>query len=262
MGERHQSIVHFLSECAKKYEDESIKCITFDCSDRGNEDENRREYSMCYNKQKPILKEYCGIDWTFHHWPSAGIQSFEALTKKIMELSDTLPTIDKVGWRGNIHSALNDVVEHETRPLLKQIGDKHPELFDIVHVHPRNGTIGKHLAEYMPIEGLLAYRYLIDIGGNGYSGRLKYLLFSKRPILLVDRDYVEYFHDLLIPYVHFIPVEKNLEDLLEKVQWMIEHGNECAQIALNAYNFAVTNFTSEKLLERVHDVCTRLRTRP
>ena len=102
------------------------------------------------------------------------------------------------------------------------------------------------------------YKYLLDIGGNGYSGRLKYLLYSKRPILLIDRNYVEYFHDDLKPYEHYIPVEMDLSDLLDQVEWMKQNPDKCKEIAQNAYNFAIENFTKEKLIDRIYEVYKNL----
>ena len=103
------------------------------------------------------------------------------------------------------------VIEHITRPLLKKIGDENPNLFDIVQVS------SVHDSTYISLPQLTKYKYLIDIGGNGYSGRLKYLLYSNRPLLIVDRDSIEYFYNDLIPYIHYIPIKIDLSDLLEQV---------------------------------------------
>jgi hypothetical protein len=35
--------------------------------DRGNQNENHKIYSMCYNKNIPNLKKYCDPDWVFYH---------------------------------------------------------------------------------------------------------------------------------------------------------------------------------------------------
>lgn len=80
----------------------------------------------------------------------------------------------------------------------------------------------------------MAYRFLIDIGGNGYSGRLKLLLFSRHPLLIVDRDYIEFFHSSLVPYVHYVPVKMDLSDLLEKARWIRDNYEKRLEIAANA----------------------------
>lgn len=87
---------------------------------------------MCYDKNKPELEKYCGVDFVFFHWPSASMASFEEIKHRMMEKSLLTPTIDKIGWYGNIHSPAPDVPEYHTRVLLKEMGDKHPDLFDIL----------------------------------------------------------------------------------------------------------------------------------
>jgi hypothetical protein len=172
-----------------------------------------------------------------------------------MNASISNPEVDKVGWIGNIYSPLPDVIEFHTRPVLKKIGDANPDLLETFHVRAPNYLIDDTLPHYLSLPNLVKkYKYLIDIGGNGYSGRLKFLLFSKRPLLIVERNYIEYFHNELIPYVHFIPVKMDLSDLLEQIQWMKNNEKKCNEIANNALDFAVNNFTEDKLLERVNFV--------
>jgi len=257
MGEREQGLAYFFIKCSEKYSDERIVNIRFNCHDRGTEHTTHNEYSMCYDKTKPELETYCGPDWVFRHWPTASIHSFEDTRDKIIAMSQTDPVIDKVGWFGNLYSA-GGVIEQYTRPLLKQLADQNPNLLDVYHIAPRHGIIDGNIPNYLSLPDLLKYKFLIDIGGNGYSGRLKFLLFSKRPLLLVDRTYVEFFHKDLIPYTHFIPVKADLSDLLEQIHWMRDNYDKSLEIAHNAFEFATRNFTMEKLLERVYYVYTNL----
>ena len=54
---------------------------------------------------------------------------------------------------------------------------------------------------------------MLDIGGWGYSGRLKYLLLLKSVIFVIDRNDVEYWHDSFIPWVHYVPIKEDASDL-------------------------------------------------
>jgi hypothetical protein len=108
---------------------------------------------------------------------------------------------------------------------------------------------------HMPLHEMIEnYAYLLDIGGWGYSGRLKYLLFSRRPLLFVQRRYVEYFHEDLIPYYHYIPVKEDLSDLVSQASWMMENREKAHNIAENAYQYAVANLTQAKAYERARQV--------
>jgi hypothetical protein len=259
--QRVVGIQYFLNECSIKYNIPEIKKIKINTTDRGID---HTQYSMAYDKNKPYLKKYCGPDWTFYHWPGSSVSSFRTTVNEIIKMADVPPTINRIAWYGNINSALPDVIESKTRPLLKQLGDRRPDIFTIVHIEPvkiekDTYVIGKINPEYISMPELTKYTHLIDIGGNGYSGRLKYLMFTKRPILLVDRNYVEYFHDDLIPYVHYIPVKMNLSDLFQQVKWMHSNPETCKKIAMNAFEYATKHFTEDKLLDRVYEVYKNLK---
>ena len=251
MCERNIGLRSLFLYAGNKYTNSKIKQMRFNTQDRGYN--SQKIYSMCYDSRNPQLKKSCGPDCFFHHWPSASISSFDIVKDKIIEASSCKPEIEKIGWYGNIHSPLKDVPEFKTRPLLKQIGDLNPDLFEIVHV-PANKINPKN-SDYLSLPNLVKkYKFLIDIGGNGWSGRRKFLHFSKRPLLLVERRYIEYFHDDMQPYIHYIPVKEDLSDLLEKANWLFKNDDKGKEIANNAYNFAIENFSKEKLAERIKQV--------
>lgn len=248
MGERNDAIEALLDRAANHYGIPEMRNITYGTNDRG---ETPGVYSLCYNKHQPEKEKYCGPDCFFWNWPSASIYSFKETRDQIRKSSKIPPTIDKVGWVGNIYSPLPDVPEYKTRPLLKKYGDMYPEIFDIKHVLPQKGIIDNSIPNYASLPELTKYKYLIDIGGNGWSGRLKFLLFMRRPLFLVDRNYIEYFYKDLVPFVHYIPVKMDLSDLLDKYMWAINHPKKTKKIAKRAYKFAVENFTEEKICERI-----------
>ena len=267
-NERSVAISSFLHQCSLKYNNEKICHIPYNIFDRGmfdpvilHKNENtttseknviKQEYVMCYHRENSELEKYCIPDCFFHSWPSANIPSFEEIKKEIITASNLEPMYMKVGWVGNIYSPKPDVIEHYTRPLLKSIGDSYPDIFDIVHFMPNNGIIDKNNSGYISIPELVEkYQYLIDIGGNGWSGRLKFLLFSKRPLLIVERVYIEYFYNDLKPYVHYIPVKEDLSDLLQQTLWMINNHDACKEMAERTFNYAMENFTIDKFIDRV-----------
>ena len=72
------------------------------------------------------------------------------------------------------------------RQKLLEIGDNNKELFDILDMHwIHSGNTKLNSSRYISTPELVEkYSILIDIEGNGYSGRLKHLLWSHRPLLL------------------------------------------------------------------------------
>lgn len=184
-------------------------------------------------------------------WPATGVESFEKTKCEIIKSSESTPPSGKAGWVGNINSALADAPEHKTRPLLKKIAEENPDLMEAFHVFPPNpkNPIYQSMSELIK-----QYEILIDIGGNGYSGRLKYLLFSRRPILMVERNYLEYFSEDLKPWQHYVPVQMDLSDLVEKTKWIMDNKKKSKEISEKAFEFANENFTQDKILNRVFNV--------
>jgi len=159
---------------------------------------------------------------------------------------------NNIGWFG-------DAEKDGLRKNMVEIGNQHPHLFEFKYIKPRESKIGvmqdSRTPGYMTMPQLVAkYKYLIDIRGGGYSGRLKYFLFSHRPLFIVERECVEYFQNDLQPFVHYIPVSHNLSDLVERAIWVVDHPVEAHKIAVNAYNFAKNEFTMEKLCNRIQYV--------
>ena len=231
---------------------EAFPRITFNLDDRGSSVwPGVKECSMCYRKDEPDRKRLVGPDFSFWHWPKCGVRFSTETFSQISEAGGREPASDKVAWFGNVESPGKNLPESITRPMLVEISRAHPDKFDFRHAGP--GAAGSNVHLSMP-ELAEKYRYLLDIGGAGYSGRVKFLLFSGRPLFMVDRLYVEYFHEDLRPFVHFIPVASDLSDLLEKHEWVMSHRDEAEKIAKNAKIYALENITVRRAVERLRVV--------
>lgn len=214
-------------------------------------------YTFCYPEDRPELARYCGPDWSCYWWKDANISNFLETAKILEKVGKKKPATTKAGWVGNISSPLSDVPEFHTRPLLYKIAKQNPQIMEAIHVSPVNNIIDKETKNYLTLgEQVARYSYLIDIGGNGYSGRLKYLLWTGRPLLIVKRKYIEYFHADLIPYHHFIPVKEDLSDLVVQIEWCRLYPEKTAMIAVNALEFARKKFSLHNILRDVFHTLT------
>ena len=57
-------------------------------------------------------------------------------------------------------------------------------------------------------------------------------------VFIADSPFKEFFYPMLEPYVHYVPVGRALEDLVERVQWANAHPAEVAAIAARGQAFA------------------------
>lgn len=243
----------YIELAAKKYDDPMILNMEFRRDDRCEMNPDEASMMCCFNTSDPVSYNYAGPDQNFMGWHDVAIKGFRANARAIIEAGKEKPIFDKVAWTGNVLSPNIIVMEHFTRPKLLNFTAKYPHLFHFYHVNPSdNMAREKHFLSQPDM--VRKFAYLLDIGGNGWSGRLKWLLFSHRPLLVVDRPYQDYFHRDLQPYVHFIPVKRDLSDLVSQTLWAKGHPKECAMIAENAFRFAVEQFREEKLIERVYEV--------
>ena len=97
------------------------------------------------------------------------------------------PSSNKLGWIGNLNT-------HISRKKLYQIGQENKSIMDIISmewIKSENQKISTLLdaTYYISMIDLVSkYKYLLDIRGHGdYSARLKILLWSHRPLLIVKR---------------------------------------------------------------------------
>lgn len=86
---------------------------------------------------------------------------------------------------------------------------------------------------YIDAKGLSSFKYHADFGGGGgttWSGTHAKLAL---PGVLFHHETptYDYFHEDLIPFVHYIPVSTELEDLREKYEWAEAHPDEARAIS-------------------------------
>ena len=198
-----------------------------------------------YNSNKPNGRFHRLIpDWTFHDWVQVGINDYTQTCDQIHTAGLELAQTERVGWIGNPHT-------NQRRFKMLHIGQQHPQLFDFngmqwIHDKTKPKDIMLKSTRYMSIPDLVRkYRFLIDIEGVGYSARLKFLLWSHRPLLLVARPHKEYFDEFLKPWEHYIPVKRDLSDLVKQTQWCVDNYDKALEIAENAYKFAQIYLTRE-----------------
>ncbi|KAL7538398.1 hypothetical protein ACHAXR_008530 [Thalassiosira sp. AJA248-18] len=93
--------------------------------------------------------------------------------------------------------------------------------------------------EEMSMEEMAKYKYHIDLGGGGgtdWSGTIQKLAM---PGLLFHHQTggVDWFHEHLMPWVHFIPVKEDLSDLKEQFEWAEANDHKARYIAKQGTDF-------------------------
>lgn len=98
------------------------------------------------------------------------------------------------------------------------------------------------------------YKYIIHICGHVSAFRLSLELSMGSVILLVESDYKLWFEKLLIPFVHYVPVKKDLSDIFDQIIWCKEHDHECKEIARKAKEFYDTYLGKKGIFDYLQDL--------
>ena len=84
-------------------------------------------------------------------------------------------------------------------------------------------------------QALYMRRYVIFMEGTEeWADRLKLLLQLGSVVLMQELWCNEHYAWMLEPWVHYVPVRADLEDLMEKLEWAESHPQEAQQISENA----------------------------
>lgn len=146
-------------------------------------------------------------------------------------------------WRGATTGGESDSCDWRQldRVELCRIAAAHPAAFDvglvgIVQLNETNSAAVQAsglVRDYVPETEFINYRYQIDIDGNtnSWPGLFQKLLTGSPVMKVASRHgYRQWYYDRLVPWENFVPVKSDMSDLVEKLDWLIEHDDEARRI--------------------------------
>lgn len=129
--------------------------------------------------------------------------------------------------------------EH-TRSKLSLLSKKYPLLLDCgfsswtqIGLKTRL-VVEKELGPLKPYLSMFdqgRFKYLISLDGNGWASRLPFLFALGSLVVKQESNFTTWWYPLLKPYVHYLPVSRSLDDLLDIVNWANRHDAEAKKIA-------------------------------
>jgi hypothetical protein len=200
------------------------------------DDHGYGDYTICSDK----YTEKTLPCYIFDHWREAKIDDYTEMCEKIKERALLPYKHEKLFWAGQM--------SHPSRRTFVEKFHSHPKM-DIVHHRDHWGHSATVPSGYLSLPDHCDYKYMLDLQGNGYSGRTKLLLHMKRTLFYQSRKFHEYWFWKMRPFVHYIPIAEDLSDMEEKFGWAESHPEECLKIAEEGYQFALENL---KRSDRLH----------
>jgi hypothetical protein len=87
----------------------------------------------------------------------------------------------------------------------------------------------------MNVRQMLSHKYLLSLEGWGMASGLKWMLYSNSVVFMAPPTKVSWaMEDLLIPYVHYIPLKADHSDLPQQLEWARSNQEKCQTINLQA----------------------------
>ncbi|HSX12220.1 MAG TPA: glycosyl transferase family 90 [Rhabdochlamydiaceae bacterium] len=163
---------------------------------------------------------------------------------------------NRVFWRGATTGgcATLSTFNELPRSKLVKLSLQFPELVDAKfnHLAQMNEETMQKLTELgykgesISVIDHLKYKYQILIDGNtcAYT-RAFWQLCSDCVMFKQNSDNIQWFYRALAPDVHYIPIQNDMSDLIEKVEWAKAHDQEVQKIVHNANLFAKHNLQIE-----------------
>jgi len=165
--------------------------------------------------------------------------------------------IGKGIWRGsNTGIQLDKDWKHSPRGQLVIICNAFPDLCDAGFTQYVNGRIDQiqemknslGIVDMLTNEEQETFKYAIVADGNSApSSRMKSQLESGSLTMKQTSVFKEFFYSSLQPYVHFLPLRTDFQDLAEKIVWASKNDDLAQEMVQNARKFSCKWFNSNSI---------------
>ena len=103
------------------------------------------------------------------------------------------------------------------------------------------------------------FKYILILDGACIASAHQWVFASGSvPIMITHPDNNYWFKKYLKPMVHYVPIQYDLSDLKEKIEWLRSNDEEARKIAENATRFALTILSPEFQRGYLHEEVVKL----
>ena len=99
----------------------------------------------------------------------------------------------------------------------------------------------------MDVMRAFQYRYVLNMDGTVAAYRFPFLLAGDSLIMKQNSSFYEHFYAALQPYVHYIPLNRNLSDLVEKITWARQNPSHVREIIANTKQFVLDHLQPQHI---------------
>ena len=103
----------------------------------------------------------------------------------------------------------------------------------------------------------LDYKYQLLVAGIVSPWSSDWKIHAGRVIFIHPMPWETYWDSLFKPWEHFIPIEPDYSDFIDKILWAIYHDEECKNMAIRSRNFMQTHANPEHMALYFYKVLLR-----
>jgi hypothetical protein len=199
-----------------------------------------------------------GWGWANYSWKHAIKEVEEGVKEYPWEEKEP-----KLFWRGRPTEVTYTIKDYFTYPRaqLVMMGTRYPQLMDVAFTGWHTNRLllttlnFPRLTPLVAIRDHLKYKYQIALDGVAaqYPG-FAWRLLSDCLVFKVEAPFKQWFEKGLVPGFHYLPIKRDLSDLLEKLAWVQEHDDEARRIAEHARQFALESIMPDDVIEYCYKV--------
>lgn len=158
---------------------------------------------------------------------------------------------NKIVWRG-CPSGNGDRIK-----FCKMYYDKYDIGLSSLFSHLKNKNLDYLIKQVLSINEMTQYKYIISIEGNDKDSGINWKLGSNSVVIMKKPIFESWLMESkLIPWVHYVPLNDDMDNLDEIYDWCLNNDDKCKEIVKNANEF-MNNFRDldleNKLIKQIED---------
>lgn len=164
---------------------------------------------------------------------------------------------NKLIWRGS--GAQGDITPEnmhtKSRVLLCQLGREYPSLINAGFTRHIPPCLEQYRKDHLSFEAIFSYKYQIWLDGNAASySNSGWRLYTGSTVIKTDSNNIQWYYAELKPWVHYVPVKENLENLVETLLLLKDNEPLAMEIGANGLQFAREHISKQQNLKYFSDL--------
>jgi hypothetical protein len=186
--------------------------------------------------------------FVYDHWMGAKIGEWEKVVESLSSRGSQDPNINKLVWLG----AQTNRIRCDAQVFFSEYKD----IIDFELIDWGQINSNKRESRYLSLEDHLNYKVLLDLPGNGFSARIYYFFFCKRPIIKLYDDHKLWFDDYL-PENTVLRV-KDLDEVLNITSRLLSDSGFYKEVICGTWDFAQNYLTKEMSMKYLFNLINDL----